>query len=281
MKPWLALFTLSALALASCGRGTPDDITQVEDRPAPQADPAPAIELPAAPVPDGDARIALAAKMPGVQPGDLRTTPVPGIYELVHEGKVTYVSADGGYVFTGDLYQVTAQGEFPNLSEQRRRQMRRQLVAAMPEKEMIVFGKAPAAHTITVFTDIDCQWCRHLHSQIEDYNKLGIRVRYVAYPRTGPDTDSWFKAEGVWCAANRNKALTQAKLGEPVKQRQCNALVERQFAVGLQVGITGTPGVVLPSGELVPGYLPPADMLQAIDESGAEEAPALPAARRD
>jgi len=261
MKIRAALLCALVIPLAACAR---EDSTPAAS-PAAQADPLPA--APTEPVPEGDPRIALSAKMPGTRPEDLRVTPVPGIYEIAHNGEVSYVSADGQYVFSGDLYKVTANGDFPNLSEARRREMRLQMLAAMPESEMIQFGAANAPHVITVFTDMDCQWCRHMHAEIADYNKQGIRVRYISYPRTGPNTESWDKAVAVWCAKDRNAALTDAKLGKPVKSAQCDAPVARQFRLGQQFALTGTPGVVLETGELIPGYLQPKDMLQAIADS--------------
>lgn len=255
------------LVLGACARGPEADPST-----APIADNGPLATLPVESVPDGDPRIALAAMMPGIEPGELRTTPVAGIYELAHAGEVSYVTADGKYVFSGDLFQVSQTGEFPNLTENRRRDMRQQLLAAVPEKQMIMFGKAGAQHTITVFTDVDCQWCQHLHSQIDDYNALGIRVRYLAYPRSGPDTESWHKAEAVWCAKDRNAALTAAKRGERVPGASCEATVAGQYDLGAKVGVNATPAVVFSNGELVPGYLPPEDMLEAITTSEAQTA---------
>ncbi len=268
--PLLSLVLASTLA--ACARGADGD--------APAADatanaPAAGLSLPATePVPPGDPRIELAAKMPGTRPEDLRASPVPGIYEVVHGGEVSYVSADGGFVFTGDLYQVTAEGEFPNLSEARRREARRQLLAAVPAGQMIEFGPADAPHAISVFTDVDCQWCQRMHSEVDEYNQLGIRVRYLSYPRSGPDTDSWDKAVNVWCAEDRQAALTLAKQGEPVRSESCAAPVATHFELGRQIGITGTPGVLLATGEMIPGYLPPRRMLEAVRESDAAAAAA-------
>jgi thiol:disulfide interchange protein DsbC len=215
-----------------------------------------------------EARAALAAKIPGARPEDLRETPVSGIYELAHDGDLSYVTADAKYVFSGDLFQVTARGDFPNLSEARRNELRVARLDAVPETEMLVFGPADARHTITVFTDIDCPWCRKLHSQVADYNKLGIRVRYLFFPRSGPDTESWYKAEAVWCARDRNKALTMAKNDQRIEMKRCTGNpVARDYELGRQVGVTGTPGIVLENGELVPGYLAPKDMLAHIENS--------------
>jgi thiol:disulfide interchange protein DsbC len=264
MKLRVALLSTLAIALAACARGADSEAPAAAPAAGPAADAAPAATQP---VPPGDPRIALAAKMPGTRPEDLRASPVPGIYELAHNGEVSYVSADGAYVFAGDLYQVTADGEFPNLSEARRREARRALLAAIPAEQMIAFGPADAPHAITVFTDVDCQWCQRMHAEIAAYNAAGIRVRYLSYPRTGPDTEAWHKAEAVWCAADRNAALTAAKQGKDVTPRSCDAPIARHYELGRQVGITGTPGVLLATGEMIPGYLPPRRMLEAIEES--------------
>jgi thiol:disulfide interchange protein DsbC len=200
---------------------------------------------------------------------------VPGIFELVHGTDVSYVSADGKYVFSGDLFEITQRGSFPNLSEARRqeleiprRQERAAKLAAIPESQMLVFGPADAKHTVTVFTDIDCPWCRKMHEQIAGYNKLGIRVRYLFFPRSGPDTESWYKAEAVWCAKDRNKALTRVKNDQAIDMQRCpDAPVAHDYQLGRELGVEGTPGIVMESGELIPGYLGPGDLLAHIKSS--------------
>jgi len=263
MKIRIACLLAVVLPLAACAQDKPP-VIQAEAAPevaAPEPGPAaaPAAKVKVLP---GDPRIALAAKIPGAKPEDLRDTPVPGIYELRHEGAISYVTADAAYIFAGDLYKITGKGDFPNLSEYSRREIRRELVATIPESQMVVFGPADAAHTLTVFTDVDCTWCRKLHSQIEEYNKLGFRVRYMAYPRSGPDTPSWSKAVSVWCAPDRQDALTRAKKGEPLPARSCpNAPIAKEYELGQQIGIEGTPGIVLDDGELIPGYVAPDQLL--------------------
>ena len=126
---------------------------------------------------------------------------------------------------------------------------------------MVVFSPKNPKYTITVFTDIDCGYCRRLHSQIAEYNRLGIRVRYLFYPRTGPDTESWHKAEAVWCSANRNEALTRAKNGEEIKAPKCATdVVARDWDLGQKLHVEGTPAIVLSTGEMLPGYSPPAEL---------------------
>jgi thiol:disulfide interchange protein DsbC len=216
-----------------------------------------------------DPRVALSARIPGSKPEDLRATPVAGIYEFTHGAEITYISADAKYLFSGDMYRVADKGDFPNLTDVRRRELRLKLLADVPEAQMLVFGPANAAHTISVFTDVDCPWCRKLHSQIGEYNRLGIRVRYLFYPRTGPNTESWFKAESVWCSADRKDAFTRAKLGEKLTAPRCaNSPVAREFRLGHDIGIDGTPGIVLDNGELIPGYIAPAQLLAHLQRPG-------------
>jgi thiol:disulfide interchange protein DsbC len=149
-----------------------------------------------------------------------------------------------------------------NISEARRRGVRARMLDSIPESEMLVFApKEPAKYTITVFTDIDCGYCRRLHSQIAEYNRLGIRVRYLFFPRSGPDTDSWHKAESVWCASNRNDALTRAKKGEAIDSPKCPAdIIKRDYDLGLKLAVEGTPAIFLASGEMLPGYAPPTQL---------------------
>jgi thiol:disulfide interchange protein DsbC len=205
-----------------------------------------------------DPRVAIAAKMQGVKAEDLHATPIPGIYELLRAGDAAYVSSDGKYAIIGDLYET---GSNKDLTENRRRDLRLKLLAAIPEAQMVVFGPLNAKHTITVFTDMDCAYCRKLHSQISDYNRLGIKVRYIAYPRSGPNTASWSKAEQVWCAADRKTALTEAKLGKTLPNKICpDNPVAKEYDLGQQFNLQGTPTLILGNGEMVAGYLAPADL---------------------
>jgi thiol:disulfide interchange protein DsbC len=221
----------------------------------------PAANAPAA-VTAPDPKIAAVAKMQGVKPEDLHATPIPGMYELLRGGDAAYVSADGKYAILGDMYET---GTNNDLTENRRRDQRLKMLAAIPEAQMVVFGPDTPKHTITVFTDMDCAYCRKLHSQISDYNKLGIKVRYIAYPRTGPNTASWSKAEQVWCAADRKTALTESKLGKTLPNKICpNNPVAKEYELGQQFNLQGTPTLILGNGEMVSGYLAPPDLVQAL-----------------
>jgi thiol:disulfide interchange protein DsbC len=231
------------------------------------ADPAPA---PAArPDAKTDPRSAIAKRL-DVPVDAVRPSVVAGLYEVAHGGEVLYLTGDGRYAITGDLYE-TDKGK--NLTELRRTETRLVALKTVSDEEAIIFSPKTPRYTITVFTDVDCQYCRKLHSEIAEYNRLGVRVRYVFYPRSGPGTDSWRKAEVVWCSANRQDALTRAKQGGEVAGKVCKETpVARTYALGQELGIRGTPGIFTDRGEYLPGYYPPAQLLEKLKELESDTA---------
>jgi thiol:disulfide interchange protein DsbC len=270
-------FGLPHLALASLGLMTG---ALWAANTAPQQEPAaPTSAAAAAPTPDAGAPAAshipapqlvpappetlrAVATLAGVKPENVQPTPVAGIFEVLRGSDILYMTRDGQYAFAGDLYQVPSRA---NLTEVHRRELRRKLIDAVPESRMVVFSPPDPKYTVTVFTDVDCSYCRALHRQIAEYNRLGVRVRYVFYPRTGPDTDSWRKAEQVWCSADRKAALTHAKLGEALDAPVCaNTPVAQEYELGQAIGLEGTPGIVAANGALVGGYVPPDALIELL-----------------
>ena len=235
--------------------------------PAAPAAAAPALTAhPAANLPASEAELAaVAAHVPGAKPGDLRATPIAGLYEFRQGADLVYVTADGRYGISGDIYRVA---DKQNITENRRRELRLVLINAVPESSMVVFAPASAPkYTVTEFTDVDCTYCRALHQQIAEYNRLGVKVRYLFYPRSGPNTESWSKAEQVWCSADRRAALTKAKLGQALTaSATCANPVAQGYALGREIGLSGTPGIVTESGQLLPGYAPPDILLQELQK---------------
>ena len=152
-----------------------------------------------------------------------------------------------------------------DLTEARRNAVRLGALERVSEDDMVVFGPKTAPHTVTVFTDIDCGFCRRLHSEIGKYNANGIRIRYLFMPRTGKGSESYQKAVGVWCAKDRQQAMTDAKAGKDVPAQSCKNPVDSHMALADSMGLNGTPALILPDGELLPGYVP-ADRLKAVLE---------------
>jgi thiol:disulfide interchange protein DsbC len=202
--------------------------------------------------PAADVRAEIARKLE-VDVENVRPSPVPGLYEVSHGMEVGYVSTDGRFYIDGDVFDISSR---VNLTESRRTGARAALVKGVRDDQTIVFAPKGYKYTVNVFTDIDCGYCRTLHAEIAELNRLGVRVRYLFYPRSGPGSPSWAKAEAVWCSADRNDALTRAKRGEEIVTGKCDTQVAQQYQLGQELGIRGTPGIVTERGEYIPGYLP-------------------------
>lgn len=198
----------------------------------------------------------LAEKLPEFQPDELRESEVPGLYEIRKGQTFGYITSDGKYLIQGDLINLDTGVQ---LTEERRKTDRLKVLAALGPDNVIEFAPKNPTATVTVFTDIDCGYCRKLHRELKDYHAQGIAVRYVFYPRSGPDTPSFEKAQEVWCATDRKEAMTRAKNGMPVGGSPVcpgSSSVARQYQAGDRLGINATPMIVLPDGDLVRGYVP-------------------------
>ena len=198
-----------------------------------------------------------------ISPENVSRSPVDGWY-TVHQGSiVAYVSADGRYLLQGDMIDLDRQ---VNLTEQTRTESRRKVMSSISDDEVILFSPAEVKHTVTVFTDVDCTYCRKLHGQMDEYLAAGIQIRYLLYPRNGPASRSWNTSEDVWCARDRGKALTAAKLDRSFETNKCDAsAITRHYTLGQSIGLTGTPAIVFDDGTLLSGYLPPAALVSRLD----------------
>ncbi len=211
------------------------------------------------------ARNAIAAKFETIDPEDVYESPIEGWYMLQKGSIVAYITADGHYLMQGDLIDLETQ---VNLTDLSRNDARRDLMASLNDDQVILFSPDRAQYTVTVFTDVDCGYCRKLHNQINAYLDEGIAVRYLLYPRNGPASKAWKTSEGVWCAADRSAALTAAKQDRDFETQQCDStMVNEHFALGRQIGLTGTPAIVFEDGTLVGGYVPPGQLSARLQQN--------------
>jgi thiol:disulfide interchange protein DsbC len=209
-------------------------------------------------------KAALAKAAPEVKIDSVVASPVPGLYEVMAGTQILYVTGDGRYFVDGRIVDLNTRQD---LTEPRLAAVRKAAVDAIPEDEMVVFAAPKYDHTVTVFTDIDCPYCAKMHSKIDEYEAEGIRVRYLFFPRTGARSPSYNEAVSVWCADDRNQALTDAKAGKKIPAKTCDNPVDEHMAVGRKVGINGTPAIMLETGDMIPGYVEPKRLAQMIVRS--------------
>jgi thiol:disulfide interchange protein DsbC len=247
MRSTLVLIVASAIAASAMVRGGPA---------AP------------APVPLEQARSAFQKRFPTVQPADFRATPVAGIFEVTVGMDVLYVSGDARFLIRGALIGLDRNDD---LTELRRAELRRALLATVPESQFIVFRQGAPKHSVTVFTDVDCGYCRKLHAEIAEYTRRGIEVRYLFFPRAGLGSESWQKAQDVVCAKDRNTALTAAKRGAKLPHLECDtSALSTGYRLGEAFRLSGTPMVITAEGYEIGGYLTPAEMLERLDGLAAK-----------
>lgn len=263
---------LCALSVSACAQSKPAD-DKADTPEGPKADVAAntAANAPAKPAdPSKEAMVRAALKKidPRLVPDRVGPAPMPGFQEAIVGGRVVYFSDDGRYMLQGLLFDIEKKKDLTQIGLSG---LRHDELAKVPVSDRIVFAPVgPRKHTITVFTDIECGFCRKMHSEMGEYNKLGIAVEYLAFPRAGLTSADALAMESVWCSADRRKAMTDAKNGLAVPPKRCTNPVAAQYKLGQRIGLEGTPMAINEDGIALPGYLPPAKMLEALDELAAE-----------
>jgi len=206
--------------------------------------------------------------VPNEKPDAIIRSPVPGLFEVTYGPEIFYVSGDGRFLLQGDVVDLELQ---KNITEVKRSAGRYKLIGSIDPATMIIFSPKEVKHVVTVFTDIDCTYCRKMHKEIDQYLQQGIEIRYLAYPRSGLNTPSYYKAVSVWCAKDRREALTISKAGGQVEDKTCDNPVQAHMTMGTRVGVTGTPTLVLEDGSVLPGYVPAQQLNSLLAERSATE----------
>ena len=199
---------------------------------------------------------------PGVTPDKIAPSPMEGVSEVLIGPRLMYVSNDGKYLLQGSLIDLKTRTD---IGEERRNGIRLDALNDLGEEKMIVFPAKEQKHVITVFTDIDCGYCRKLHGEMDKYNEKGITVRYLMFPRAGIDSASYKKAVSVWCSKDQQEAMTRSKAGENVPNATCDNPVKEEYELGQLIGVRGTPAIVMEDGAMLPGYVPAARLVKALE----------------
>jgi len=210
-------------------------------------------------------RAELQKMIPQAAQAEIVASPAEGVYRLQVQGNYAYAFVTGDFVLLGDLYDTKNQ---VNLGDQAASARMATLLEDVPTSKMIVFGPENPKRYITVFTDIDCGYCRKLHNEVPVLTAAGIQVRYLAFPRAGIGSESHKKYVSVWCNDDQQTALTTAKAGSEVSAASCSNPVEETYKLGQQVGVRGTPTIIFDDGTVTPGYIPSAKLIERLGLSG-------------
>ncbi|AFI86128.1 bifunctional protein-disulfide isomerase/oxidoreductase DsbC [Aggregatibacter actinomycetemcomitans] len=195
----------------------------------------------------------------GVKDIDIQTSPIKGLKTVVSDQGIFYASEDGEYLLQGKIYKLTDKG----ISNVTNKVLLDKLNAL--KNEMIVYPAKNEKHVITVFMDITCHYCHLLHQQVKEYNDLGITVRYLAFPRAGMESQTAGQMEAIFTAKDPTFALNEAEKGNLPKELKTPNVVRKHYLLGAQFGVNGTPTIITSEGEVIGGYLKPADLLAALE----------------
>ena len=194
-----------------------------------------------------------------------QSTPIKGISEVIIGNDITgemyYMTNDGEYLIKGNIIETKTNA---NITENRKSAIRKDSIDQFDKSQRINFYPEDMKHHVTVFTDIDCGYCRKLHTQMAEYNNLGIGISYLMYPRSGIDTPSYDKAVTVWCSEDKNEAMTNAQNGINLDPIECENPIKDQYIAGQASGVKGTPNIVTDNGTLIPTYMPPDALLERL-----------------
>ena len=219
----------------------------------------------------------LQERLPSIQVEYISESAVGGLYEVIASGQLLYISEDGNHLFNGNLFNI--ENGIVNLTEDTKQRidslknpMRREAISEVSTEEMIVFAAENEKYRISVFTDVDCGYCRKLHREMEKYNELGITVQYLGYPRAGIGSPSHAKLRSIWCATDPNAAMNRGKIQREFGTDTCEDPLVDHMRLVRDFGLSGTPAIIFASGRLLPGYVEPARLIKMLEADAAEMA---------
>ena len=195
----------------------------------------------------------------GVKDIEIQSSPIKGLRTVISDQGVFYAEEGGEYLLQGNIYKLSDKG-ISNISNNVLMDKLNALTS-----EMIVYPAKNEKHVVTVFMDITCHYCHLLHQQIKEYNDLGITVRYLAFPRGGLDNQTARQMEAIWTAKDPMFALNEAEKGHLPQELKTPNMVKKHYMLGVQLGVTGTPTIITSEGDVIGGYLKPADLLAALE----------------
>ncbi len=213
----------------------------------------------------------LEKSLPGMGITDIEQSPYDGLYQVFYNGQILYVSKDGKFLMTGNLLEIRL-GQPVNHTEISMAKKaaesapeRVSTIASIDEADMVIFKAEDEKYAITVFTDVDCGYCRKLHKEVPQLNAAGVTVRYLAFPRAGLGSSAHKKLVSVWCAKDRKIAMNNAKLKRQFSDASCDNPLDSHYQLTREFGLSGTPALILPDGELISGYVPHVELVKHLE----------------
>lgn len=191
----------------------------------------------------------------------ISNTPVPRLKRVTTPRGVFYVTEDGKYLTEGPIYDMSKKTPVNIANSENVK-----LIASI-DKNAIVYKAKNEKYVVSVFTDYTCSYCKKFHEEIDQYLDAGISIHYFAFPRKGLNSEVAKNMQSIWSVRDRKTAFDNAyKTGSVSPASSMIPYIQMQYTVGVKLGISGTPAIVLPNGQLVGGYVPVEQLLDMLDD---------------
>lgn len=184
-------------------------------------------------------------------------TAIPGLYEVFSGDHIVYSDATGDHVLMGPLVDTRNR---TNLTQQRLDALKTVKFDTLPLDKAITIVKGKGERRIAVFSDPDCPFCRRLEKELTGIDNLTVHIFLLPLAELHPQAMEI--AKNMWCAEDRARAWNAYMLEgrKPDAGRNCATPIEAIAALAAELGISGTPAIVLPSGRRVDGAVPAAKL---------------------
>jgi thiol:disulfide interchange protein DsbC len=188
---------------------------------------------------------------------EIRTTPMPGIWEVRIGTDIMYSDAKGTYLLQGSMIDTATRR---NLTEERVDKLSAIDFASLPLKDAIVWKNGNGKRKIAVFADPNCGYCKRLEKDL--VNVKDVTVYTFVIPILGGDSPE--KSKSIWCAKDNTTVWRNWMIDGTAPARvmgQCDAAaIERNTALAKKHKVTGTPAIVFEDGTRAPGAIPAAEI---------------------
>ncbi|MRR57995.1 MAG: DsbC family protein [Deltaproteobacteria bacterium] len=202
---------------------------------------------------------------------DVKMSPIKGLYEITiqHDNRQAVIYLDFGkqLVAPGPVFDIAAKRSLTPPPVELPKVISKADLERIPLSDSIVMGNPTGKKRIFVFTDPDCPFCVRLHAELKKL--VVMEPDLTVYIKMFPlkmHPAAYDKAR-VILGSNSLEVLDKAFAGEKLPEpgeKDKKEPVDETIKLGESLGISGTPAIVMPNGELIAGMRNAAALLELL-----------------
>ena len=197
-------------------------------------------------------RKSLHEQFPQLKIEDVRSSPLPGWYEVFTGSQLVYSDATADHLFVGKLIDTHTKKDLAQ------EQLENRLVIdfqKLPFDSAIKIVKGDGSRRLALFEDPDCPFCQQLEHELANVNNVTLYV--FLFPLAELHPQARVHAHAIWCARDRGDAWTHWMLErkDPGSAECKSDPIDQLQTLGNDLNVTGTPTFFLSNGKRVEGVL--------------------------